>query len=936
MPSRIFPTFVKFIIILLCPKIVSQSMESYLHVSPSDVKSGKDVDIVILLVKDEPILSGMLFFREQGEISYQELPMEYSAGSWIGTIPGYRVVEPGLEYAAVLQKQGGGQIGIPFDENPFSNPLKFVVTGDTEIKPENKNKTDNDDFVDADILILAPEPGSLNRPDEIVISLSLFNAPTIDQGKYKVLLDGNDITSKSIIAGEVLSLVPERDLSPGLHIVQIYFKTSFGLDVRPVEWSFNVNKGMVNMSEAFKYKGSFNNKNSVTTASGITLVENDFNAKFSGELSWIKGRYSIRKSSRESQYMQPLNREAVTLQVADYLKLEFGDVYPALSPYLLDGKRVRGRNIDINLPYFKVQYVDGELNRGVQYQDKIDGGLEIIEKDTKIDSSGSMLKTVYNLTRTGYTFPRSIIATRFSLNAFKSFKSGFHFLRAKDDFSKIRRSVPGTITFSVDSTLDLISAGDYTYTEFSQLVNALGDSINIPEKNWDNGTPMENIVFGFDFEKALDNRKLIFQFAWNMSWTNTNIWDGPLSWDDADLLLDSLKNDSLLNIPIPDNAPEPSEYANIITINPLYMVPLVPLDLITFQKNKLRAIINMPSSAFNIRVKGSYSFNNILMEYRQVAPQYKSMGNPYLTNNLREFIFNDRLSLFGRRLMFSLGYKYKDNNLSEVVAHPLKTKTRMINTTLVPGPGAVSLIFNLQSINQGNGIDSLVTDNYGNILADNREDSQALNTMASVNIPSSGASSSSTIAFNINSISYKDNLAENRKKDYLFQKSDTKSYSAVISTRFAQSLRTSISYNITNLYMPLMGANNIVYKNESSWTSLNMSAQYEIDFSLFPFPWYDRFSPGWQNKLRFKGGLDYMSNGEKGDKAIMLYGGKFGTELDIIKNLVLSANGSIRMNYAKGNTSDGLDNDKNGKIDDSGENLSINNSGIYMMLGYRF
>ena len=58
--------------------------------------------------------------------------------------------------------------------------------------------------------------------------------------------------------------------------------------------------------------------------------------------------------------------------------------------------------------------------------------------------------------------------------------------------------------------------------------------------------------------------------------------------------------------------------------------------------------------------------------------------------------------------------------------------------------------------------------------------------------------------------------------------------------------------------------------------------------------------------------------------------------LDIIKNLVLSANGSIRMNYAKGNTTDGLDNDKNGKIDDSGENFSINNSGIYMMLGYRF
>ena len=52
----------------------------------------------------------------------------------------------------------------------------------------------------------------------------------------------------------------------------------------------------------------------------------------------------------------------------------------------------------------------------------------------------------------------------------------------------------------------------------------MGDSIFIPEKNWANGSPVENIVLGFDFEKALDNRKLLFQMAWNMSWINKNIW----------------------------------------------------------------------------------------------------------------------------------------------------------------------------------------------------------------------------------------------------------------------------------------------------------------------------------------------------------------------------------------------------------------------------
>ena len=133
------------------------------------------MEIVILLNQDDPVLSGMLFFREQGEISYQEIPMEYSAGSWVGIIPGFRVVEPGLEYVAVLQKMDSGQIAVPSDENPFANPIQFAVRGDIDIETKNKKEIDTGDFVDTDILILSPEAGSLNRPDEIVLYSCLGN-----------------------------------------------------------------------------------------------------------------------------------------------------------------------------------------------------------------------------------------------------------------------------------------------------------------------------------------------------------------------------------------------------------------------------------------------------------------------------------------------------------------------------------------------------------------------------------------------------------------------------------------------------------------------------------------------------------------------------------------------------------------------------------------
>ena len=184
---------------------------------------------------------------------------------------------------------------------------------------------------------------SVNRPDEVVLAVSLFNAGIIDTNKYKLTINGEDFTSQSKIDGGILTFIPTQ-LSIGPKRVILSFKTTYGLDVEPVDWSFNVTKGLVDVAETFKYKGNLGAVSTNSAASGIELVERENNGRINAELSWIKARYSYKNSSRESLYLQPLNRETLTLQVTDYLKLEYGDVYPSLSPFLLDGKRVRGRH----------------------------------------------------------------------------------------------------------------------------------------------------------------------------------------------------------------------------------------------------------------------------------------------------------------------------------------------------------------------------------------------------------------------------------------------------------------------------------------------------------------------------------------------------------------------------------------------------------------
>ena len=930
-----------FLTISLCiwNMVSSQSNHLYYHKNPSPVKEGSPVEISQLLFGEESIKSGMLFFRDNGEISYQETEMTFENGKWIGIIPGHRVTSLGLEYVTILTKYDGGRISLPLVDDPFNEPLFIRVTPNMFVSQDQKS-IGQGDFAEADVLILSPENGSINRPGEIVISASLFNAPNIDQKDFKIYIDEIDYTDQTIISGDVLSLVPEEELQFGFHKIKINFKTTYGFDVRPIEWTFSISKGMGNIAESFNYKGSIVGKQSNNSASSISIDERQYSGKIDAELSWIKGRYSFRQSSRESPMSQPVNRKTLTLQVTDYLKIENGDVYPSISQYILDGKKVNGRYIDVDIPFgfgfdgfnvfgrdwfafgmkgsIDIQTVSGRLSRGVQYQKGVNRAYELLTNDARYDSLGNR---IYLFDRKGYTFPRSINSARLTFSLNNWFKAGIHFLKAKDEFEKINIRASENSLFSVDTSIfgDTLLL-EYTLSEFIDSLNN-NDTVKIKKKNWDDGTPQENLAFGFDLEGSMDNRKLLFQLGWNMSLTNNNIWAGTASKDSLDLLLDTISDGKLMgSYDISAIGDFIDTYSDIFTVHPAYMAPILPVDPIVAEKSSLKAFMNMPASAYFIRLKGSYSFNNVMIQYRQLGPEYKSFGNPYLTNNVREFTINDRLSTLGRRLMFVVGYKYRDNKLSDLVAHPIATRTISLNTTLVPGPGAPSIILNLQSIGRTNGIDSIDTDQYGNYLGDSRENSQALNVMASINVPGNFNIFTTTTSINLNSITYKDNLASERNKDYFFQKSETQSISATISTRFKIPLKTSSSFNQTKIFIPYLDQDNVAQQLINTWSSFNTSIQYGL----------------LNNKLRLRSGLDFTTNGKKDNTSVQLYGAKLGTDWDILDKLTLSFNSSIRLNNSKGYRSDDLDNDGDGLIDEKRENWSTNSSGFNFTLGYRF
>ena len=81
-----------FLIYLVLPALcISQSNHLYYHKNPSPVESGNPIRISQTLFSDQFIEKGTLFFRDKGEISYQEVPMNYENGIWVGIISGNRV-----------------------------------------------------------------------------------------------------------------------------------------------------------------------------------------------------------------------------------------------------------------------------------------------------------------------------------------------------------------------------------------------------------------------------------------------------------------------------------------------------------------------------------------------------------------------------------------------------------------------------------------------------------------------------------------------------------------------------------------------------------------------------------------------------------------------------------------------------------------------------
>ena len=869
-----------FICLHISSLLLSQQRNSILHIPPTSAFENQPLNIEVLFDGKSTVENAILYHRIVGQSGFQEIFMEYDLVSWNAIVSSQFLNKKGLEYLIVFNLDDGSSVAYP-EINPFESP-KLIQVSQSQQNIASINN-DASSKIKSNALILSPEEGSISSSENILIAISFFDINGVDPNNTKIFLDNIDVTNQSYITTDIGTYVAPI-LSPGLHTVEVQIKNKYGYDLEPTIWSFSVGNtySMVNPIDEFKFSGKIRNDNSLNNVQNVNLQIGETVGEFNGGWEWLEFKGSIKISSQESPFLQPKNRISFSLKSNDFITIKFGDFNPSLSPYLIQGKRVRGVETDINLGWGRLQTVIGEIERSIQGYNVKDRSHSI--HDIQIDSSGL---PIYFIDRKGYSFARKYSAAKITINLLNKFKFSLFGQKAIDDINSIENKL-SSASFTVPDWNDYISIpgidpGVYSFYDFEKTLSGKG-TFNLKSKNLEGESPKDNIVSGFNLNLNLDDSKLIMETSWAISFLNRNIWDGTMSIADFDTALDD-NLDNYIGRTYDDNGkvstsgfstsiiPDLTSIEDILIVN-LYLTPLVPIDIQGFEDSKIASFMNMPSTAYNFKIRTFYYGNLFEIKYSQVGPQFNSLANPFLTKNIREFVVSDRVRFFDNKLSFGFDYKSRDNKILRSIINPNKQKSTSTNISFAPGPGMPSFTTNFQTLlrtNEKIELDTLVytsaTESDSIVLKDNRENTKSRNRFGSVSIPVNNNFQNFNILISYNSINVEDQLKLERNENYLRKATDSEALSLIISSKFSDQFSSNLNFSSYKVSIPM-------FIDSNMQTAENLLRTIALNGYYFMF----------DNNLKLNGGLSVLNG--SGLSNFNFLGLNSGLEFKFIRNML--------------------------------------------------
>ncbi len=714
-------------------------------------------------------------------------------------------------------------------------------------------------FSQTGVLIMSPEPNSEISSDNVLIAVSLIGVTDLNANSVKVMLDGMDVTDRAYVDSDMVSCLLE-DIDPGYHEIDLVINGGR----ESTKWNFSA----IGKEAILNYSGRIRSSSSMDQIDDQTLSINKMTIGLKGSAyEWLDLKTNLKMTSQESDLYQPRNIYGLTLGIKNILTLRMGDSNPRISNYTMNGKRIRGMDLDLSYGWFNFRFLKGEINRAVQgdlskaYSFEIDSD-DLGEKYIALD-------------RAGYTYRQNVSSVRLSFGRGEIFQWGFNYMKARDDTNSVDQLLlDAEIIYEPDATgsVEGLEIGTvYTIGELGTKAKVLDGS------DWSGNGPKDNLVISTDLGVNLFSKRLRLDGEVAFSMTNNNIWGGPLTLAELDTLIDDSVDNKLSGFDLSD-LPDPADWEKYLIINS-NLSPLVPIDINAFGDSitvdLMDAVFSMPSLAYRGRAITNFYGNYLAIEYGQTGPEFNSLANPYLVKNKREWSITDKFKLFQNRLMLNLGYKHQDDDILTSVDNVNTQNTLSLGFNAIPGPGLPTLNFTYRSMDRNNGITELIQ-LPDMTTSDNRQKTQTNNLMLNVNHRFDLIWNHS-ISGTFVSVEKKDQFS-NRSEEFVDPSMTTQVMNIALRTRYQSPLKTSI--NLTT---------------NSSELSTGPGERGTQEFLTASF---GGEHPFFNNKIMANCGLNYANGSGMVDMS--WFGIKGGLRWKIMEDLGLNVQGEFRSKETAG------------------------------------
>ena len=431
------PKFYIFFNLLICNLLLSNIID---HQSQATINFNESLELQVFSdYSSEQLIQAQVYFKSDNQLAYLKEDLIKTSDNYFNIIiPPDLISGEYINYYFVF-KFNDGQLKTMPPVDPHNNPYSIKVIK-TNLNKESTN-INNVSLQIAEYEIIAPLNNQKLLEDDVIISLSYFKMKDLNLNKVKIFIDDIDNTLNASIRKNNLFMIP-RGLSQGKHEIRVELENKNGEKFNPIIWNFYIadNQSLTDFSVSGKFWNNYMNNQIDDSNSSYNTSNLSFN--LNSDIVNIESKF--KKSSLENDYSQPYDRYYVKLNLNDGFDIQYGDFYPNLSNFVLNGKRIRGIGLNFTTKWLQLNLINGDFERAVQGDPA--NNSTIISDYYPCNDDGCTHDYILDVSRNNYAFQKEAkgLSIRFG-KKFDGINWGFNLLKVKDDIESVNKNLSGAL-----------------------------------------------------------------------------------------------------------------------------------------------------------------------------------------------------------------------------------------------------------------------------------------------------------------------------------------------------------------------------------------------------------------------------------------------------------------------------------------------------------